>query len=58
MKKWIESIEDGQTRCIFQMKYIEGMNWVRIAAKTGYNSNHDYPRIMIRDKYLKEANVK
>lgn len=58
VKKWINSIEDGQTRCVFQMKYIEGMNWVKIAAKMGYKGNFDYPRLMIRDKYLKEVGVK
>ena len=58
VKKWINSIEDGQTRCVFQMKYIEGMNWVKIAAKTGYKGNIDYPRLYIRDKYLKENGVK
>lgn len=58
VKKWINSIEDGQTRCVFQMKYIDGMNWVKIAAKTGYKGNFDYPRLYIRDKYLKENGVK
>lgn len=58
IKKWISSIEDGQTRCIFQMKYIDGMNWIKIAAKTGYKGNLDYPRLYIRDKYLKESGVK
>ena len=58
VEEWINSIEDGQTRCVFRMKYIDGMNWVKIASKTGYKGNHDYPRIMIRDKFLKEANVK
>ena len=58
IKKWISSIEDGQTRCIFKMKYIDGMNWIKIAAKTGYKGNLDYPRLYIRDKYLKESGVK
>lgn len=58
IKRWISSIEDGQTRCIFQMKYIDGMNWIKIAAKTGYKGNPDYPRLYIRDKYLKESGVK
>ena len=58
VREWVKSIEDGQTRCIFQMKYIDGLNWVKIAAKTGYKGNFDYPRLMIRDKYLKEVGVK
>lgn len=58
VEKWIEAIEDGQTRCVFRMKYIEGMSWVKIAVKTCYSGNEDYPRKMIRDKYLNECGIK
>lgn len=58
VEQWINAIEDGQTRCVFRMRYIDDMNWVKIAAKTGYKGNHNYPRLMIRDRYLKEARVK
>ena len=58
VEKWIDSIEDGQTRCVFRMKYIDDMNWIKIAAQTGYGGKHDYPRIMIRDKFLKESGIK
>jgi len=58
VEKWIDAIEDGQTRCVFRMRYIDDMNWVKIAAKTGYKGNHDYPRLYIRDKYLKESGIK
>jgi len=58
VEQWIDSIEDGQTRCVFRMRYIDDMNWVKIAAKTGYRGNHDYPRLYIRDKYLKESGIK
>lgn len=58
VEQWINVIEDGQTRCVFRMRYLEGMNWVKIAAKTGYRGNHDYPRLYIRDKYLKESGIK
>lgn len=57
VEKWIEAIEDGQTRCVFKMFYINGMTWDRIAAKTGYSNSPDYPRLYIRDKYLKEMNI-
>lgn len=57
VEKWIEAIEDGQTRCVFKMFYINGMAWDRIAAKTGYSKSPDYPRLYIRDKYLKEMNI-
>lgn len=52
--KWINAIEDGQTRCVFRMFYIDGMTWEKIAVKTGYASSPDYPRLHIRDEYLKK----
>lgn len=55
---WINSIEDAQTRCVFRMRYIDGMNWVKIAAKAGYAGNPDYPRIVIRDRYLAKQKIK
>ena len=58
VEQWINAIDDGQTRCVFRMRYIDDMNWVKIAAKTGYRGNHDYPRLYIRDKYLKESGIK
>ena len=36
VENWINSIEDGQTRCVFRMRYIDGMEWVKIAVQTGY----------------------
>lgn len=54
VEHWIEEIEDGRTRCVFRMYYIEGLGWEKIAAKLGYNGNQDYPRLHIRDKYLKK----
>ena len=35
IREWIEAIEDGQTRCVFRMFYVDGMTWERIASKTG-----------------------
>ena len=58
IEAWIDSIEDGQTRCVFKMRYIDGMRWVKIAAKTGYGGSHDYPRKCIRDAYLKKEGIK
>jgi len=58
VEKWIMEIQDGQTRCVFRMRYIEGMNWTRIAEKTGYGGNEDYPRKYIRDKYLTKYKIK
>lgn len=58
VEKWINAIEDGQTRCVFRMFYIDGMSWDKIAGKTGYAGNPDYPRLHIRDKYLKKMKIR
>ena len=58
VEDWIEAIEDGQTRCVLRMYYINGMTWGRIAQKTGYSKSPDYPRKMIRDSYLKKCGIK
>lgn len=57
VKQWISRIEDGQTRCVFRMFYIDGMTWEKIAIKTGYSKSPDYPRLYIRDKFLKDHNI-
>ena len=58
IREWIEAIEDGQTRCVFRMFYVDGMTWERIASKTGHSKSSDYPRLMIRDAYLKKMKIK
>ena len=58
IREWIEAIEDGQTRCVFRMFYVDGMTWERIASKTGHSKSLDYPRLMIRDAYLKKMKIK
>lgn len=57
VERWVDAIEDGQARCVFRMFYMEGMSWEKIADKTGYSKSPDYPRLMIRDKYLKEHKI-
>ena len=57
-EKWINAIEDGQTRCVFKMFYMDEMTWDRNAAKTGYSNSPDYPRLHIRDAYLKKVGIK
>ena len=57
VKDWIDSIEDGQTRCVFKMFYVDGITWEKIASKIGYSQSPDYPRLMIRDKFLKERGI-
>lgn len=57
VEQWIRSIEDGQIRCVFRMRYLDGMSWVKIAEKTGYGGKEDYVRLHIRDKYLKKCKI-
>lgn len=56
--QWIDDIKDGQTRCVFRMFYKQGMTWKTIAKQIGMPHNEDYPRLMIRDKYLKSQGIK
>ena len=58
IREWIEAIEDGQTRCVFRMFYVDGMTWERIASKTGHRGSPDYPRLYLRDAYLKKMKIK
>lgn len=58
VEQWINAIEDGQIRCVFRMRYINGMSWVKIAEKTGYGGREDYVRLHIRDKYLKKCKIR
>lgn len=58
IEKWIDAIEDGQTRYVFKMFYMQGLSWTKIAQKSGYSRNPDYPRLMIRDAYLKKYKIK
>lgn len=58
VEQWVNSIPDGQTRCVFRMRYIDGMSWVKIAEKTGYGGRPDYVRLHIRDKYLEKCKIK
>ena len=58
MDQWIDDIKDGQTRYVFRMFYKQGMTWKAIAKQIGMPHNEDYPRPMIRDKYLKNQGIK
>jgi len=58
VEQWINGIQEGQTRCVFRMRYIEGQSWVKIADKTGYGGREDYVRRHIRDKYLEKCKIR
>lgn len=55
--RWISEIDDGQVQWVFKMFYMNGMSWSRIAIKGGY-PNEDYPRLYVRDAYLKKCKIK
>lgn len=55
---WIQNIEDSQTRYVFKAFYQQGLTWEKIAEKTGYSQSPDYPRLYIRDTYLKKCEIK
>lgn len=57
VQEWIDGIEDIRARCIFRMFYIDGLSWAKIAKLTGFGVNADYPRLIIRDKYLKRSGI-
>ena len=57
VETWIDSIEDGQTRYVFKCFYKDTMDWGKIAVKMGYAESPDYPRLMIRDRYLKDCGI-
>lgn len=58
VRNWIEAIEDAVTRKVFEYFYIDGLPWKEIAKRLGYRENPDYPRVCIRDAYLKKVGMK
>jgi hypothetical protein len=58
VREWIEDIEDAVIRQVFKLYYIDGCGWAEVAKRTGYQGNPDYPRLYIRDKYLKVNDIK
>lgn len=50
IRDWIEAIEDGQTRIVFKLRYIDGCSWLKIAKKL--KMKEDYPRKMIHDRFF------
>lgn len=55
---WIDAIEDDQTRLVFRLWYIDCQSWIKIARRIGVPQNKDYPRICIRDAYLKKMGIR
>lgn len=58
VKAWLDGIEDGQTRAVFKMWYMDKLTWKAIAKKIGTPQNEDFPRKCIRDAYLKKIGIR
>ena len=58
VRNWVAEIEDEATRKVFEYFYLDKLPWKEIAKRLGYRNNPDYPRIMIRDRYLKKCGIK
>lgn len=58
VRDWIDAIEDPTARAVFRMYYIDDLDWSEVAKQIGYRGNPDYPRICIRDKYLRDMHIK
>lgn len=58
VREWIDEIEDAETRAVFKYYYVDDLTWLQVAKKLGYRDNTDYPRLYIRDRYLKEMGIK
>ena len=55
---WIEAIPDIRTRTVFDLFYRKGRTWKAIAVSIGCRGNEDYPRKMIRDRYLEDMKIR
>ena len=54
----VGAIEDVMTQKVFEYFYIDGLLWKEIAKWLGYKADSDYPRLMIRNAYLKKVGMK
>lgn len=57
VERWIESIEDVETRMVFKMYYTEGLGFEAISIKLGRIRSGDYIRMYVRDKFLKKNGI-
>lgn len=58
IRNWAGAIEDTVTRKVFEYYYLDGLSWKEVAKKMGYQNSLDYPRLHIRDPYLKKCGIK
>ena len=57
VERWIDSIDDAETRMVFKMYYTEGLGFESISIKLGRIRSDDYIRMYIRDKFLKKNGI-
>ena len=57
VERWIDSIDDAETRMVFKMYYTEGLGFESISIKLGRIRSGDYIRMYIRDKFLKKNGI-
>lgn len=58
IRNWVGAIEDTVTRKVFEYFYLDWLPWKEIAKRLGYQNSPDYPRLHIRDPYLKKCGIK
>ena len=58
IRNWVGAIEDTVIRKVFEYFYLDGLPWKEIAKRLGYQNSPDYPRLHIRDPYLKKCGIK
>lgn len=58
IRNWVGAIEDTVTRKVFEYYYLDGLSWKEVAKRLGYQNSPDYPRLHIRDPYLKKCGIK
>lgn len=51
IEKFISSIPNSRTRRVFQLRYIDNLNWQQIARRIG-KYDESYPRKVIHNRYL------
>lgn len=57
VERWIDSIDDAETRMVFKMYYTERLGFESISIKLGRIRSGDYIRMYIRDKFLKKNGI-
>lgn len=57
VKRWVDNIEDVQTRTAIRLFYIDGKSWEQISEKLGLKGESTV-RVCIRDVFFKKNGIK